>query len=57
MTAESTEMCVDRRPETGWAKARRLRGEPLRTWVRAKFDGEAGQTRQEADWNVVRGED
>ncbi|MER6678596.1 hypothetical protein [Streptomyces sp. NPDC000983] len=58
MTAEITTMRVDRRsPETGWARARRLRGEPVRTCVRARLDGDAGQLRQDADWNVVRGED
>ena len=46
-----------RRAETGWAKARRLRGQGIRTWVRATIDGEAGQARRGEDWNVVRGED
>lgn len=46
-----------RRPETGWARARRLRGQTIRTCVRAKMDGAPGQTRSQDDWNVVRGED
>ncbi|MFI8305459.1 hypothetical protein ACIF80_18845 [Streptomyces sp. NPDC085927] len=43
--------------ETGWAKARRLRGQRIRTCERATLDGDARQTRQGGDWNVVRGED
>ncbi|MEU2617845.1 hypothetical protein ABZ642_06680 [Streptomyces sp. NPDC007157] len=43
--------------ETGWAKARRLRGKGIRTWVRATIDGDAGRPRRGDDWNVVRGED
>ncbi|MFJ1807388.1 MULTISPECIES: hypothetical protein [unclassified Streptomyces] len=45
------------RPETGWARSRRLRGHGIRTCVRATVDGEAVQLRQGADWNIVRGED
>ncbi|WP_203730694.1 hypothetical protein [Streptomyces sp. SID12501] len=46
-----------RRAETGWARARRLRGHGVRTWVRATFDGDAGETWRGAEGNVVRGED
>ncbi|WP_210571013.1 hypothetical protein OG800_42095 [Streptomyces sp. NBC_00445] len=46
-----------RRPETGWARARRVRGQSIRTCMRATIDGDAGQLRRGDDWNVVRGED
>ncbi|MDW4909523.1 hypothetical protein RB628_30345 [Streptomyces sp. ADMS] len=48
---------TDRRAETGWARARRLRGSGLRTCVRATLDGNARQVRPGAEENVIRGED
>jgi hypothetical protein len=46
-----------RRPETGWATARRLRGQRIRTCVRATMDGDMGRKCRDNDWNVVRGVD
>ncbi|MFE9020971.1 hypothetical protein ACFYNL_20725 [Streptomyces sp. NPDC007808] len=57
MTAQAEKTTTVRRPETGWATARRLRGQCLRTWVRARLDGDEGQERRGDEWNVVRGED
>ncbi|MER6274422.1 hypothetical protein [Streptomyces sp900105755] len=57
MTAEVSNPIVARRPETGWARARRLRGQGIRTCLRPKLDDNAGRMRQGDDWNVVRGED
>lgn len=57
VTAEVSTPTVARRPETGWARARRLRGRGIRTCLRPTLDDNAGHMRQEDDWNVVRGED
>ncbi|MET9090438.1 hypothetical protein ABZX77_52850 [Streptomyces sp. NPDC004237] len=57
MTTEASNPTVVRRAETGWARARRLRGQGIRTCVRATLDANAGRVRQADDWNVVRGED
>lgn len=57
MTMEAMKTGSARGSETGWAKARRLRGKGIRTWVRATTDGTAGRPRSGDDWNVVRGED
>ncbi len=48
-----------RRPETGWSRARRLRGKAaLRTCLPAVEDRAATRpARSEPDWNIVRGED
>ncbi|GAA2614321.1 MULTISPECIES: hypothetical protein [Streptomyces] len=48
-----------RRPETGWSKARRLRGKAaLRTCLPAVENrATPGITRSGAEWNIVRGED
>ncbi|MEU6372346.1 hypothetical protein [Streptomyces sp. NPDC046909] len=58
MTAHTTEKPV-RRAETGWARARRLRGRGvLRTYVPAV--AETGTTPEAApgsEGNIVRGED
>ncbi|MFI0036895.1 hypothetical protein ACH4NS_15650 [Streptomyces mutabilis] len=59
MTADTSEKPVVRHLETGWSKARRLRGRGvLRTWIPAVEDGSAARaphTGQES--NIVRGED
>lgn len=59
MTTQTSEKAVLRRPETGWSKARRLRGkDALRTCVPAVLD--AGTTRTDQcgpEGNIVRGED
>ncbi|MGW7424035.1 hypothetical protein ACWGJB_29065 [Streptomyces sp. NPDC054813] len=57
MTMEVIKTSGVRGSETGWAKARRLRGKGIRTWVRATVEGDAGRPRRGDDWNVVRGED
>ncbi|MFI6374131.1 hypothetical protein [Streptomyces sp. NPDC050546] len=48
-----------RRPETGWSKARRLRGKaPLRTCLPAVENRAApGIAHSGPEWNIVRGED
>lgn len=47
-----------RRPETGWAKARRLRGREIRTCVRAMAaDGDGGQPKGGPEDNIVKGDD
>ncbi|MEV6765524.1 hypothetical protein AB0N16_33765 [Streptomyces sp. NPDC051105] len=57
MTAKASNPTAVRRPETGWARARRLRGQGIRTCMRATLDNTTGRLRQREDWNVVRGED
>ncbi|MGW2962416.1 hypothetical protein ACWDGI_28690 [Streptomyces sp. NPDC001220] len=57
MAAEASKPTAVRRPETGWARARRLRGPGIRTCMRATLDNDAGRLRHRDDWNVVRGED
>ncbi|MGW1952798.1 hypothetical protein ACWCPI_08525 [Streptomyces sp. NPDC001920] len=54
MTAQAEKTTTVRRPETGWATARRLRGQCIRTWVRATVEGDE---RRGDEWNLVRGED
>lgn len=50
---------VARRPETGWARARRLRGRTVvRTWVPAVVDSDGTYAMGPvAEGNIVRGED
>ncbi|MFC4505023.1 MULTISPECIES: hypothetical protein [Streptomyces] len=57
MTAEAKETDTLRRPETGWARARRLRGQGIRTCVRATADAEAEPKRWGNEGNVMRSED
>ncbi|MDQ0604591.1 hypothetical protein QF037_008936 [Streptomyces canus] len=57
MTVEVRKTIAASRPETGWARARRLRGRGIRTYVPATIDDDTGQLRDGADGNVVRGED
>jgi hypothetical protein len=57
VTTEASNPIVVRRAETGWARARRLREQGIRTCVRATLDTTAGRLRLGDDWNVVRGED
>ena len=56
---EISDKPVVRRPETGWSKARRLRGKAaLRTCLPAVEDrGTPGTAHSGAEWNIVRGED
>jgi hypothetical protein len=56
---EIPEKPAARRPETGWSKARRLRGRAApRTCLPAVEDRAAsGATRSAPEWNIVRGED
>ncbi|WP_031483037.1 hypothetical protein [Streptomyces bicolor] len=46
-------------PETGWTKARHLRGKPIRTCLAAveESGGAARPARTGAESNIVRGED
>ncbi|MEU5320247.1 hypothetical protein AB0G67_26375 [Streptomyces sp. NPDC021056] len=59
MTAHMLEKPVARRPETGWARARRLRGRTVvRTWVPAVVDSDGTYAMGPvAEGNIVRGED
>ncbi|GAB2758343.1 hypothetical protein [Streptomyces bullii] len=59
MTSQTSEKPVARRPETGWARARRLRGkDALRTCLPAVEDrGAPGTPLPGPDGNIVRGED
>ena len=57
MTTETKKTTTIRRAETGWATARRVHRQRIRTCVRATIDGDDGQKRWGDDWNVVRGED
>ncbi|MFH0519396.1 hypothetical protein ACHBTE_19760 [Streptomyces sp. M41] len=57
VNAETKQTTTVRRPETGWATARRLHGQCIRTCERATFDGDDGPKRRGDEWNVVRGED
>lgn len=56
---DTSEKPVVRQHETGWSKARRLRGKAaLRTCLPAVEDrGTPGAVRSGAEWNIVRGED
>ncbi|GAA3207924.1 hypothetical protein ACFQE4_30130 [Streptomyces thermocoprophilus] len=59
MTPHAKETTPARRPETGWAEARRLRREQaLRTWMPAVEEPGGPPSRQSvADTHIVRGED
>ncbi|MFF7489007.1 hypothetical protein ACH4MW_04990 [Streptomyces luteogriseus] len=56
---DTSEKPVVRQHETGWSKARRLRGKAaLRTCLPAVEDrGTPGVAPSGAEWNIVRGED
>jgi hypothetical protein len=59
VTTSTQEKPVRRRPETGWARARRLRGRGVvRTWVPAVADADAASAVGTCpEDNIVRGED
>ncbi|GAA2543463.1 MULTISPECIES: hypothetical protein [Streptomyces] len=58
MTSETSDEPRPRRPETGWARARRLRAEePLRTCLPAVERGTSEAPEKGAEGNIVRGED
>jgi hypothetical protein len=59
VTSHTEEKPATRRPETGWARARRLRHDPvLRTWIPAvEVPGTTPGTRSGPEGNIVRGED
>jgi len=57
MTTQAGNPIVVPRAETGWARARRLRGQGIRTCLRATLDAAPAQPLRGDDWNVVRGED
>ncbi|MEU2588408.1 hypothetical protein ABZ612_37310 [Streptomyces avermitilis] len=55
---QTTRKSVVSRPRTGWAKARHLRGDGVRTCVSARDDGERTcSSEQGVEENIVRGED
>ncbi|MEU0072810.1 hypothetical protein ABZ027_25125 [Streptomyces sp. NPDC006332] len=59
MTAQTSEQPVVRRPETGWSRARRLRGvRALRTCLPAVEETSAPRPAQTgSEQNIFRGED
>ncbi|MBC9724824.1 hypothetical protein [Streptomyces sp. TRM68367] len=59
MTTDTSENAAVRRPETGWSRARRLRGmKALRTWLPAVEERDTPRTPHVGpEWNIVRGED
>ncbi|MFE9836659.1 hypothetical protein ACFYP4_16235 [Streptomyces sp. NPDC005551] len=57
MTADVRNDSSMRRPETGWAEARRGRGSAIRTCVAARAERDGRQAQTGSDWNIVRGED
>ncbi|MEV0634932.1 hypothetical protein AB0I77_08180 [Streptomyces sp. NPDC050619] len=59
MTAQISEKPAVRRPETGWSRARRLRGEPApRTCLPAvENDSAPRAARPDSEGNIYRGED
>lgn len=59
MTAQTSQKPVAHRPETGWSRARRLRGERvLRTCLPAVVDESTQRAAQPGpEGNIVRGED
>ncbi|KAB1140381.1 hypothetical protein F7R91_36295 [Streptomyces luteolifulvus] len=59
MTSQSSVKTVARLPETGWSRARRLRGEcALRTCLPAVEDERVPLTTESGpERNIVRGED
>ncbi|MFI1169734.1 hypothetical protein ACH4UM_40910 [Streptomyces sp. NPDC020801] len=58
MTAHTSEKPLVQRAETGWARARRVRKEGLRTCVPALEDcGGTDRDHTGPEWNIVRGED
>ncbi|QNS09139.1 hypothetical protein [Streptomyces xanthii] len=56
MAAQVRDAAITERPETGWAKARRLRKSAIRTCVQATAVIE-GTPKREREPNIVRGED
>ncbi|MET7441846.1 MULTISPECIES: hypothetical protein [unclassified Streptomyces] len=57
MTTDVRRENASRRPETGWAEARRRRERAIRTCVPATADGDTRQAQAGPEWNIVRGED
>lgn len=59
MTSEISDNPRPRRPETGWARAQRLRGkDPLRTCLPAVVDRTSSTTSNRGiEETIVRGED
>ncbi|MFK4144682.1 hypothetical protein [Streptomyces sp. NPDC004065] len=58
MSAHTSDKPVVQRPETGWATARRVRSEGVRTCVPAVRKGSGpDRVRTGPESNIVRGED
>ncbi|WP_343245822.1 hypothetical protein [Streptomyces sp. SID4985] len=55
-TGDTREWASVRVVETGWARARRLRGQRVRTCVAAVVPKDSAP-RTGTEWNIVRGED
>ncbi|MFD8912210.1 hypothetical protein [Streptomyces sp. NPDC059575] len=55
-TGDTREWASVRVVETGWARARRLRGHRVRTCVAAVVPKDSAP-RTGTEWNIVRGED
>lgn len=58
MIAHTAEKKVLKVRETGWTKARHLRGKAIRTCLPAVEDSSSPRSAHtSAEWNIVRGED
>jgi hypothetical protein len=60
VTAHTSDTCVADRLETGWAKARQVRGKGVRTCVPAveeRGERPGTETVRETEGNIIRGED
>ncbi|MEU9187489.1 hypothetical protein AB0D14_23700 [Streptomyces sp. NPDC048484] len=57
MTAYASTQDTMRRPETGWALARRSRDSGVRICLPAIADRDTRRTSAEPEGNIVRGED
>lgn len=60
MTAHTEEKPASRRPETGWARARRVRrgaAAPRTCLAAVALPGTVAGMQSGPEWNIVRGED
>ncbi|WP_328492255.1 hypothetical protein OHS59_05455 [Streptomyces sp. NBC_00414] len=57
MSAYGSTQDIVRRPETGWAQARRRRVGGVRIHLSATADRDSRRTSAEPEGNIVRGED
>ncbi|MER8220237.1 hypothetical protein ABTZ58_06495 [Streptomyces sp. NPDC094143] len=54
---DSPDKMLLRRPETGWSKARRLRGKAAPRTCLPAVEDRAAPAHSGPEWNIVRGED